>query len=497
MVRSAATATFARSASTFGADFFSAAKSASRDISYVLAVPSREGIEVAREKVRDLLGWEKVREMLRERNDIDTASQTRLEGNIRVSRGEMVSQIVMAFSVAVTVNENNDVAAYRISVDGEPLFTKIAADKRLRIESSAVNAEALLPGGPYDLWSTGEKARYVKDLVGAFAATARLPKMLNRAAILETLLQGCIGGDFVLRVTRSDKSVRTFWKSRPDDATFAESSLEVVLSDAAELVEIENSLLAPSGLVGLWSGPSITLSTITAYFSGKHFVEVDKGGYSENQLVPAAGDATIREAVSLAVRAGRVWLVNGTLSVLGEGVPPGFVNETATLLPPPPPMSPADLLPEQLPSAWSSSEATAHHIHAALSAKAGRPLPWALVRQALVDALRHGLVELRLESGPWPCDLGGAAAVKFRARKSEVQTPPPPSFGARTATAELETHEVQDLAERIDDLRKATAGHQLRIKVTVEVGEAGKVSDDVITEVNALLQSVRSGWQVR
>ena len=31
----------------------------------VLAVPSKEGIDVAREKVRDLLGWEKVREMLR------------------------------------------------------------------------------------------------------------------------------------------------------------------------------------------------------------------------------------------------------------------------------------------------------------------------------------------------------------------------------------------------------------------------------------------------
>ena len=58
----------------------------------VLAVPSKEGMEVAREKVRDLLGWEKVREMLKERSDIDTAAMTRLEGNLRTARGEMVSQ---------------------------------------------------------------------------------------------------------------------------------------------------------------------------------------------------------------------------------------------------------------------------------------------------------------------------------------------------------------------------------------------------------------------
>jgi hypothetical protein len=94
--------------------------------------------------------------MLKERSDIDTAATTRLEGNLRAARGEMVSQIVMAYSIAVTVNDANDVAAYRINVDNEPLFPKMVADKRLRIESTAVNAEALLPGGPFDLWSAGE-----------------------------------------------------------------------------------------------------------------------------------------------------------------------------------------------------------------------------------------------------------------------------------------------------------------------------------------------------
>jgi hypothetical protein len=462
----------------------------------VLAVPSREGVEVAREKVRDLLGWEKVRELLRERNDIDTASQTRLEGNIRASRGEMVSQIVMAFSVAVTVNESNDVSAFRIGVDGEPLFSKIAADKRLRIESTAVNAEALLPGGPYDLWSSGEKARYVKDLVGAFAATARLPKMLNRSAILETLIQGCVAGDFVLRVTRSDKSLRTFWKTRPDDAAMADSSLEVVLSDAAELVELDGALLAPGGLPGLWAKPSISFADLQAYFSGKHFVEIDKGGYSENQLVPAASAETLREAVASVVRSGRTWLINGTLSVLGDEPPLGLINETAALHQPPLPLSAGDLMPIQLPSAWTGSDSTAHHLHAALSAKAGKPLPWGLVRQAIADGVRLGLLVLALDSAPWPCDMGAAAAVKLRASKDEGREPEPRHFGARNASAELESHEVQDLAERIDELRKATAGQRLRIKVSIDVGESGNLPDEVVSEVNALLSSVKAGWRL-
>lgn len=462
----------------------------------VLAVPSKEGINVAREKVRDLLGWEKVREMLKGRSDIDTAATTRLEGNIRAARGDMVSQIVMAYCIAVTVNDGNDVAAYRINVDNDPLFPKMVADKRLRIESSAVNAEALLPGGPFDLWSAGDKARFVKDLVGAFAATAKLPKMLNRAAILETLLQGCEAGEFVLRVTRADKSTRTFWKCRPDDNAVQDSSLEVVLSDAASLSELDAQLLVPNKLPGLWDMEPVTLADLSVYFSGKHFVEVDKGGYTENLLIPKATPQAITNAVAGAVKSGRVWLVNGTVSVLSEDVPAGFVNDTAQLFAPPLPLASVDVLPTQLPTAWQGDATNAQLIHAALSSKAGKVLPWKRVVSALDEAFRLGLIERTLDSGAWPCDLGGAAAVKIVIRKSEAKEPPPPKhYGSKAASADLQTHEVQDLADNIDALREATAGHPFRIRVTVEIGDGSQVDQLVVDKVNAVLAQIKAGWK--
>ena len=462
----------------------------------VLAVPSKDGIDVAREKVRDLLGWEKVREMLKERSDIDTAATTRLEGNVRAARGEMVSQIVMAYCIAVTVNDANDVAAYRINVDNEPLFPKMVADKRLRIESTAVNAEALLPGGPFDLWSAGDKARFVKDLVGAFAATAKLPKMLNRSAILETLLQGCEAGDFVLRVTRADKSTRTFWKSRPDDTAVQDTSLEVVLSDAATLTEMDHQLMAPGKLPALWEKEPISLADLGVYFSGKHFVEVDKGGYTENLLIPAATPQAIADATASAVKSGRVWLVNGMISVLSEDVPPGFINESAQLFSPPLPVASVDVLPAQLATAWQGDESNAHLIHAALSAKSGKPLPWSRVAHALDEAFRLGLIERTLDSGVWPCDLGGASAVKVRVRKSEAKEPAPTKhYGSKVASTELQTHEVQDLSDNIDALREATAGHPLRIRVTLEIGEDSQVDQAVVDKVNAVLAKIKAGWK--
>jgi hypothetical protein len=336
----------------------------------------------------------------------------------------------------------------------------------------------------------------VKDLVGAFAATAKLPKMLNRSAILETLLQGCEGGEFVLRVTRADKSTRTFWKLRPDDTAVQDSSLEVVLSDAATLTEMDPQLIAPGKLPTLWEKEPITLSNLGVYFSGKHFVAVDKGGYTENLLIPAATPQAIADATASAVKSGRVWLVNGMISVLSEDVPPGFVNESAQLFSPPPPVPSVDVLPAQLAAAWPGDESNAHLIHTALSSKAGKPLPWSRVAHALDEAFRLGLIERTLDSGAWPCDLGGASAVKVRVRKSEAkQSPPGKHYGSKVASAELQTHEVQDFADNIDALREATAGQPLRIRVMLEIGEEGQVDQAVVDKVNGILGQIKAGWK--
>lgn len=461
----------------------------------VLAVPSRDGIAIARERVRDLLAWEQVRDMLKSREDLDTLRLAQLESNLKAARTELASHIVMAYCIVVTVNDQNDVAAFRLNVDNDPLFLKILADKRARIESAAINAEALLPGGPFNLWGPDEKSRYVKDLVGAFAATARLPKMLNRQAILDTLLRGCEAGDFVLQVTRADKSQRTFWRSRPDDHALADPSLEVVLAEAASLAEIDPDVLLPTVLPGLWRGDSLRLPEISAYFSGKHYVEVDKGGYKEPMPVPSATAETIRESVRDAVRRGRLWLVTPAMSVLADDVPAALITDEAELYAPPEPIAATDLVPEVLTAAWQDGQTNAHLIHLALSTRRGKTLPWATVRLALDNAFRLGLLERTADSRDWPTDLGGAAGVKVRvAAGRQDYEPPVTPYGVKMATAELETGEVQDLADTIADIKKAAAGQRLKFRITVELGDKANVPQGVVDDVNGLLARVRKGW---
>ena len=85
------------------------------------------------------------------------------------ARRRIPEAIRQAWTIVVTVNPQNDVQAFRVTVGSDALFATVKADRRSRIQETAINAEALLPGGPYDLWREDEPSRRVKDLASAFA----------------------------------------------------------------------------------------------------------------------------------------------------------------------------------------------------------------------------------------------------------------------------------------------------------------------------------------
>lgn len=230
---------------------------------------------------------------------------------------------------------------------------QIKSDPRARIQETAVSAGALLPDGPYDLWRSGETSRGVKDLVGAFAQFPHLPKMLNRQSILDTLIQGCQEGQFVLRVTRPDRSTRTIWRRLPDDADLKNSTMEVVLPEFVELSDIEPGLLVSGMLTNLWSGPDIAVADVRDYFSGGKVIKVARQGCDDPVTIPKAPQGVVDEAIVWAVKEGKLWLTIGPTSLFREDVPAGLLTDTTRLRPPPAPVATTDLLPKSLPNAWA------------------------------------------------------------------------------------------------------------------------------------------------
>jgi hypothetical protein len=479
----------------------------------ILLAPSRDGIEAASACVRDYLAWEQVRAALKEQEtdgNVDVARLQTLTINTDKARGRIADATRQAYCTVVTVSDKDEVQAFKITVTDDPHFTTIKNDPRSRVQDSPIAAEALLPGGPYNLWRGGETMRRVKDLSGAFAQLPHLPKMLQAQAIAETLVDGCAAGAFVLRLVRPDGSVRTWWHSRPDESAMAEPAMELVLPEAAELHEIVPGLLDPGRLPDLWKGDAIAVHAVVDYFQGGNVVQIQRNGYTEPVPIPKAAEAVVTTAVTQAVETGTLWLTSGPASILAEPIPAGILTGQAKLQKPPPVVAAAEILPENLPDAWADNRATALAIATALSQKFGQTLPWKTVRDVVGASLNARFTELDPTSGKWPCDYPSAQGIKLKVATGGGKGggkypegggafPGISAVGSLAAEAELEPAKVQDLGDAVPQLLaiKNKRDCPIVFRVRIEIGDKDHVPDETtVAEVNQILDDLKSGFHL-
>lgn len=463
----------------------------------VLVVPSRDGLDAARTRVREYLGWIDVSDQLKDQ-EIDPLRQQMLSTETGAAKSRIPEAIKQAYSVVVAVCETNDVQAFKVTITDEPLFTIVKADKRARIQETAISAEAILPGGPYDLWHPGEQSRRVKDLVGAFAQFPRLPKMLRRKEILDTVVQGVLEGIWGAQVTRPDRSVRTFWRTAIDESALKDPGLEVFLPQHATLAELPAELLGYQTLPGLWAGDEIGVQDVFDYFAGGHTVTVPREGWDETVVIPTCGRQVVETAISQAVERGLLWLTNGPASIWQESVPQGVLNASARLSPPPLLFAVSDLMAEAIPDAWRDGTTNALALATALSTQRGKSLPWAAVRSAIDSAIKSRWLELAAESGSWPCDFAAAQYIvlKVPAKTGLEEKKEKRREGVLVAEASLAANAIQDLADVIPDLTRAAVGHDLKFHVRVEIGGEKHPESTVVAAINDLLSQVSEAMKL-
>ena len=491
--------------------------------SVLLLTPSKDGLNAADARVRDYLAWERVIDELTPKNDeekrqkgsIDVARLQTLKINIDKARARVPEAIRQAYCIVVTVSDKDEVQAFKLTVTDDAHFQTIKGDSRSRVQDTAITAEALLPDGPYNLWKGKETSRRVKDLAGAFAQLPHLPKMLKSQAIVETLVEGCLQGTFVLKLTRLDRTFRTWWRTRPDDAALGDPAMELVLPEAAELGEISGDLLAPKALPDLWTGDEITVQSVMDYFDGTKVVQVDKGGFTEPAPVPKTSADVVNAAIGEAVEEGKVWLLSGPASLLGEAIPAGVLTSTAKLRVPPAIISATAILPENLAAAWKDGTTNALAIATALSQQNGRTLPWKTVRDVIGGALQARFVSLDDSSAPWPCDMPAANTVVLKVAESGGTGGGPgggtggryggwtvaeTASNKRVAEGDLEPSEVQDLGDLIPQLLeiKNKANTPLVFRMRIEVGDGESAPDtESVASINKLLESIKDGFSLQ
>ena len=441
----------------------------------VLAVPSRDGLRSLRDQVRDLLGWDEVRTELKGQT-LGVEREAMLAHEAGKARKRVGSAVRQAWSVVVVADEAGGVAAHRLPVSADALFLAVKNDRRFRIEETAIEPQALLPHGAFDLWREAEPSRRVKTLVEAFAEDPKLPRLIGSQGVRDTVRRGVEEGVFVASLRRPDQSVETWWRSEIEEGAFRSAELEVFQPGKAALASLEAELLAPGVLPELWEGDSVAVSRVLDYFAGGRTVTVPREGYDEVLSIPACSPEIVEGAVAEAVRRGLVWLRNGPASFQGEELPAGVLTDSASLRRPLPALPVDRFSDETLPGVWKDGRANLVAVMAALEAAEGHPIPWEVLRRGVENAVRAGWLALAPESGAWPCEVSAAQGVVLSA--PSVSPPAESAPGGRAAESlgpfATSADALQDLTDALPKLVRAAAGSDLEFQVGLKLGKDGE-----------------------
>ena len=475
----------------------------------VIAAPDRAGMAQAQERVKDYLAWLEVKAQLSSQA-VDPVRSSMLDSAVSGSKKDIADAIRQAYCIVVTRGSDDSVVAFKVTVDpAKPLFTTIKEDSKSRITDVALAPDALLPGSGsgFDLWRADEDRRRVKTIVGAFAEQPKLPKMLRRKDLLDTVANGCEQGLFVLSLQRPDGSTRTWWRARIDEEALNDDALEAVQNPAAVLDAIDANLLAPWKLEGLDWKNGVKVADLVSYFDG-YVLTIDhpEEGWTEQKPIPRCPEGKILEAVGTAVKAGSAWLTSGTASIWGELPPPGIVSKTAILRIPPQPIDVSSLTPEALPDAWSGGKATAHSIEQAVAAQRGvTSMPWKLVEAAITGALNSGFLRVFPGAVSWPCQFHEAAAVELglpevapaggQNSPGMQEAVPKSTYGqAGFRSGVLDSSQLTELVEAMGDVLAAAGNLTLRFKVTVEFAEGETPTQEVAVKLGAALNKATEAF---
>src|SRR6267143_807978 len=179
-----------------------------------------------------------------------------------------------------------------------------------------------------------------------------------------------------------------------------------------------------------------------------------RGYPPELRDLPRVEFPVVHKAITRAVQEKGLWLVFGNDSVFGEQPTTLQMDANALLYQPPTQLSAIDLLPNNLPGAWSKDgepKSTVEELYSALKSAKGKPWPPRLFLESLNAAIGQGFLSRNGGTSPINSlqkDGGIELVIKVEAPKPPEPTPLP--TGRRSSSlATLSLAEVQDFADQI------------------------------------------------
>jgi len=466
----------------------------------LVVTPSVPGLHQAEQQIADWLAWTEVKESP-QFVEMDSFQQDIVRKREKESFKVAQTFVKNAFELVLYLHSDGSIQARKITMGAQSLFGTVLMEKDLRLFKEKIDAESIMPGGPYQVWPPVDSSIRINDLYAAFGREPRLPKLLSRQTVLNSIEDAVKQGVLAVRCERSDGSEQWYWRTAIDMAEWDKVG-EAWLPSASQLNSLSPSAVLPEVLKGLWpeDNSGVRLATLCSWFDGSHsFEDMPHPEYPpEQRPIPKVDYKIVYQTVSRAVLDGSLWLVLGNDSISGEKPAEYQLDPEAFLYRPPAPLAAIDFLPTALPDAWSGDSepaTTVSALYAQIKATRGKPWPRKLFLEGLNAAIAQGFMSRSSGSGLLSSlEHDGDVELIIRASSPPPPPPPTPPGGGRTFTntVSLDVAEVQTLGEEIGELTKSLAGCDPQVEVRLTVNSRTDVD---LGEASMILGKIKEGWK--
>ncbi|MCI0539271.1 MAG: DUF499 domain-containing protein [Verrucomicrobiales bacterium] len=464
----------------------------------LVVTPSVPGLQQAEQQIADWLAWQEIKQS-KDFKDYESHVKEAVNKRERESKQAAETAVKNAYELALHVDKTGAVQVKKFTMGAQSLFPTLLQEKELRLFKEKIDAEAIMPGGPYTVWPANDDSVHVSALYQQFARRPNLPKLLNPQTVTNTIADAVQRGVLAMRHTRPDSSEQWFWRCKIDVADW-EKNGEAWLPNKAVLNSLSARAVLPESLPGLWPDEpaGVDLATLCSWFDGKYvFKEMTQPGYPpEPRVIPQVAVAEVHKAVAQAVKAGDLWLVFGNDSVWQEEATTIQLDPAARLFRRPPPLNAIEVLPGALKSAWSTDtepKTTVAQLYFELRKAKGNPWPPKAFINTLSEAIGRGLIHRATGTGALVslvADGTVALAVKSSAPVTQPQTESTPGRKL-SARVSLSPAEFQNLADDVSTLSKSLAGCDVQFEVAVSIKTKSGMD---LTVANEVLEKVKPGW---
>jgi hypothetical protein len=464
----------------------------------LVVTPSESGLQQAEQHITDWMAWSEIKNSGKFA-ELETYQKETVKKRERDTLQEAQDAVKNAYEIVLYLDKDGSIPSRKITIGAQSLISTLLMEKDLRLLTERMDATVLMPGGPYAIWPPTDASMRVTDLYQAFGQQAKLPKLLNRQVVVNTIEGAVRRGILALRCVRSDGSEQWFWHSAIDMADW-EQIAEVWLPQKAKLSSLSPSAVLPDSLKGLWptDDRGVKLAELYGWFDGNHcFEEETMPGYPpEPRPIPLVDFIIVQQAVSAAIAAGVLWLIYGNESVFKEKPAAIQLDPDAVLYKPPQALAAIDFLPASLPGAWSQEgepKADIDALYAELKAMRGKPWPENLFMDGLNSAIGQGFVHLSAGSGRVN-SLKQDGKKKLIIKQARVSDPPEQAYGGRRRTnmVTLAVSDVQTLSDEIHHITKLLAGCDPVIEACISIKPKPGMDTKEIDEV---LKKIKKEWK--